>query len=160
MVVHQHVKLTDDVEAVFPLLVDFQSQARHAGAYDNEPFQQYTEHFLLQVVADGAFFTQSFNDMLQESRFRGVKFQPHDVRRTVEQKAVARHLVVVSVDTVEVTVEEQRQVIALCAQHVHVVQGRQRDDFVFFQMHDYVVYFDVQASVPHPDEFVEAFVTL
>ena len=62
--------------------------------------------------------------------------------------------------TVEVTVEEQRQVIALCAQHVHVVQGRQRDDFVFFQMHDYVVYFDVQASVPHPDEFVEAFVTL
>ena len=63
-------------------------------------------------------------------------------------------------ETEEVTVEEQRQVIALCAQHVHVVQGRQRDDFVFFQMHDYVVYFDVQASVPHPDEFVEAFVTL
>ena len=43
-----------------------------------------------------------------------------------------------------------------CAEHVHMVQWREGETLAFSQVHDHVVHFDVQFSVPHPNELIEA----
>ena len=55
------------------IFAGFQPSACHTGAYDDEPFEQQAEHFLLQVVGHGAFFGQRVGDMGQAFRLRSVQ---------------------------------------------------------------------------------------
>ena len=65
---------------------------------------------------------------MQRFRLSGGQLQPHNVRRSVEQQAVARHFVVVPVDAVKIAVEQQRQILCAGLPEFDPVQRSERND--------------------------------
>src|SRR3712207_8746766 len=63
---------------------------------------------------------------------------------------------VVAVDTVEVSVEEQRKVLSVYRFEFQMLKVRQRNHVVFCQQHFLMIHFHGNASFPHPDKLVES----
>ena len=68
-------------------------------------FQYNPQHLFLKIVINSRLLTEDADYIMQVGRLLLGQLQPHHPGRTVEQKAVAGHLIVMSVDAVEITVE-------------------------------------------------------
>ena len=65
-----------------------------------------------------------------------------------------------SEDAIEVTVENQSQVLAFHLFHLQMVQRGKRNDFVLCQSHGYVVHLNSKRTVLHPQELIQSLVPL
>ena len=92
---------------------------------------------------------------MQHVRLPGGQLQPHDFRRSVEQQAAARHLVVVSVNAVKIAVEQQRQVLRTGLPEFDPVQRRERNDLAGGELRFHMVDLEGQRPALHPDEFIQ-----
>lgn len=113
MLVYQIVILADNLEAGFFFARDIQSLTGDSGALDDETLQQDTQHFFLQAVGNGELVFHGFGNLVQLPALCFVQCEADKVGRTVEKEAAARHFVVVSIDTIEVAVEQQSHIFTI-----------------------------------------------
>ena len=107
MFVYQVVILADNLEAGFLFARDIQSLTGDSGALDDETLQQDTQHFFLQAVGNGELVFHGFGDLVQLPALFFVQC------KAVEKETAARHFVVVSIDTIEVAVEQQSHIFTI-----------------------------------------------
>ena len=85
----------------------------NAGTLDDKPFKKDAQHFFLKAVRNGEFVFHGYGDIVQLPAFLLVEGEADKVGRTVEKEAAARHFVVVSIDTIEVAVEQQSHIFTI-----------------------------------------------
>ena len=105
MTVNQYIKLTNHIKHVLTSRVHIKLFTGYAGTSDNETFQNNTQHFFLQVVLYSTLPPENIDNTVKTGRLGRRKLQTHDTGRTVKQESVTRHLAVMPVNTIKVTIE-------------------------------------------------------
>ena len=65
-----------------------------------------------------------------------------------------------SIDAIKIAVEYKRQVFTVHLFYLQVMQRGQGHDFILFQAHGDMVYFQSQRTALYPNEFIQSLVTL
>ena len=74
------------------------------------------------MVATFKFFTHNHGQRRDFPPLLTGQIKDNDMRGTVKQQPVARNLMVVAINTIKITVEQQRQILAVHPYKVHMVQ--------------------------------------
>ena len=106
MTVNQHIKLTNHIKRVLTPRVYIKHFTGYAGTSDNETFQNNTQTFLPASCLVFHTSPLKISTILSKTgRLGRRKLQTHDTGRTVKQESVTRHLAVMPVNTIKVTIE-------------------------------------------------------
>lgn len=160
ILVYQHIEPTDNIESPLILLPHTKPCTCYARTGDDETFQYNPQHLFLKIVINGGLLTEDADYIMQVGRLLLGQLQPHHPGRTVEQKAVAGHLIVMSVDAVEVTVENKGQELTCHLFDSQMMQRGKRDNLVFRQLHGYMVYLDGERAALYPEKLIQSLVAL
>ena len=106
ILVHQIVVLADNLEAGFLFPCNVQPVTGYPGTLDDKPFKKDAQHFFLKAVRNGELVFHGFGNLVQLPALCFVQCEADKVGRTVEEETAARHLMVIAVDAIEITVEQ------------------------------------------------------
>ena len=109
---------------------------------------------------DDRFLPENADYVMQVGRLPGRKCQFHHLGRAIKKESIARDLVVMSIDAIKIAVEYKRQVFTVYLLYLQVMQRGQGHDFILFQAHGDMVYFQSQRTALYPNEFIQSLVTL
>src|SRR5574344_427305 len=160
IIVHQHMKLAHYVESLLTILVHRIKLAGNAGAGDDKPLEQNAKHLLLMAVVDFGLGNKLIDGGAQLARLFGGELQRHHVAGTMKEETAARHLVIMTEDAIEITVEQDRQIFSVYSIDIQMMQGGERHNLIGMQFHLYMIYLYGYFATAHPEKLIKGIVFL